>query len=752
MVQRDGSWRVVLGFAVALTSLASPAAGQVAIEAVRTADGLLLDLPETGAWRVRARQVEAVRVGLRQRRDFAGLNAALRVDGLALAPAAVSGVLYAPAILFGFSDTDTTATTALPRPARYDSLYFGLTPPAGRSYSLRTLYREMSNDLFDVQGQALGWVLGANDQAYYLEACGADNAIDCPTGRSRLYALWTAALVDLDATVDFGLFDNDGPDGVPNSSDDDGFVDVVQFTQPVVGGECGGPGIWAHRWFLSALGGTSFQTNDPRPGGGVVRLNSYYVGSGVGGAGPGNRAGCGNSSQIAGIGTMAHEFGHAIGLPDLYDTGGGTQGIGEWGLMGSGGYTSANSPTHLEAWSKERLGWVAVAPLTTGGSPTLSPVVSQDTVLLVRPPAGVVNPRGEYFLLENRQAVGSDTANMITGGNAGPKNGGLLVWHIDSAKVVSSMGVNQVNVGSIHGVALTQADGFGHLDLTSGGNRGDGGDPFPGAAGRTSFTNVTVPAARKNDGAFAGFEVDSIRQVTPGGAMAFRIRFGLPLLVSISGPGVVTSTPAVPADTLLSQGDVVTLAAVPNSGALFQGWSGDTTTSNDTLRLTMARAWSVTAGFAAQLVASPPAPGTAVMGANYSLSLSATGGTGSYSWLLLSGVLPQGVTLKSGGVVSGVPEQTGDFSATVRVTSGTQTQAIPVSLSVTAPALTTSSVLGVLLGTGGTLTTDERRYLDLLGNRNNSFDVGDFHAFIAKTGGAVSAEMMAELLRKEAGR
>jgi hypothetical protein len=58
------------------------------------------------------------------------------------------------------------------------------------------------------------------------------------------------------------------------------------------------------------------------------------------------------------------------------------------------------------------------------------------------------------------------------------------------------------------------------------------------------------------------------------------------------------------------------------------------------------------------------------------------------------------------------------------------------------------AVLGVLLGTGGTLTSDERRYLDLLGNRNSMFDVGDFHAFVAATGGGVSAEVMAELLRK----
>jgi hypothetical protein len=127
-----------------------------------------------------------------------------------------------------------------------------------------------------------------------------------------------------------------------------------------------------------------------------------------------------------------------------------------------------------------------------------------------------------------------------------------------------------------------------------------------------------------------------------------------------------------------------------------------------------------------------------------------SGGTGSYSWALLSGALPQGVTLKSNGVVSGVPEVTGSFSATVRVTSGTQTQTIPVSLNVTAPALTTSAVLGVLLGTGGTLTADERRYLDFLGNRNTRLDVGDFTRSSPRRGSRERRDDGG--LRKEAGR
>jgi hypothetical protein len=483
-----------------------------------------------------------------------------------------------------------------------------------------------------------------------------------------------------------------------------------------------------------------------------VQVNSYHLGSGVGGAGPGNRNGCANPSEIAGIGTMAHEFGHAIGLPDLYDTGPAGQagqGIGEWGLMGSGGYTSANSPTHMEAWSKEQLGWVAVVPAAATGSYAVSPIVSHDSVLMVRPPPSVANPRGEYFLLENRQALGSDTANMLSGGNGGPKYGGLLIWHVDSLKLVSGGGVN---AGPIHGLALEQADGLGQLDLTADGNRGDGGDPYPGTTANTVFGYASAPAARLNaDGSFTGFTLDSIRQVVPGGGMAVRLRFGS-LLVRTVGPGAISSSPEVRADTVLAPGTVVTLVAVPDPGALFQGWSGDTTATNDTLIVTITGTTGVTATFAAQLVAPAPVVQSAVMGVSFGLALTATGGTGFYSWQLVAGALPPGVTLQGIGLLSGVPEATGDYSGTVQVTSGAQSLAIPVAISVTAPALATSRVLGALLGTGDTLTADERRYLDLLGNRNDRFDVGDFHAFVVTTGGAVSAAAMAEVVRKGGGR
>ena len=126
---------------------------------------------------------------------------------------------------------------------------------------------------------------------------------------------------------------------------------------------------------------------------------------------------------------------------------------------------------------------------------------------MIRPEG--LNPRGEYYLLENKQPVGSDTANMLTGGRTGPKKGGLLVWHIDSLQLAQGSPSNEVNVGAIHGVRLIEADGLDHLYNND--NRGDAGDPFPGSKGVERFSGHGYPASVLNTAEiFAGFALTSI--------------------------------------------------------------------------------------------------------------------------------------------------------------------------------------------------------------------------------------------------
>ena len=69
------------------------------------------------------------------------------------------------------------------------------------------------------------------------------------------------------------------------------------------------------------------------------------------------------------MGVFAHEFGHDLGLPDLYDTSGNTGGAenstGFWTLYSSGSYGSTGNPAdgigtkpiHMSAYEKIYLGW-----------------------------------------------------------------------------------------------------------------------------------------------------------------------------------------------------------------------------------------------------------------------------------------------------------------------------------------------------------------------------------------------------------
>ncbi|HUB66305.1 MAG TPA: putative Ig domain-containing protein [Candidatus Methylacidiphilales bacterium] len=62
-----------------------------------------------------------------------------------------------------------------------------------------------------------------------------------------------------------------------------------------------------------------------------------------------------------------------------------------------------------------------------------------------------------------------------------------------------------------------------------------------------------------------------------------------------------------------------------------------------------------------------PLPGGAVA-ASYSQTLMASGGTPPYTWSIASGSLPAGLSLSSGGVISGTPTVAGTFSFTAQVT------------------------------------------------------------------------------------
>jgi immune inhibitor A len=303
--------------------------------------------------------------------------------------------------------TDHAADTVAHPAAAYDELMFSTgTALYG---SMNDYYLENSHGAFGVAGLVHGW--NVHSQLY--------EPID-PTQASEVRTQLAQLVTALDSQIDYAQFDNDGPDGVPDSGDDDGYVDAVFFVHAGPGREQTGDDndIWSHAWAFS--GGVP--TNDG------VTVYRYSVE-------PEMMA----DGTLMTMGVFAHEYGHVLGLPDLYDTDYTSSGIGEWGLMSGGswgrqaGEPAGSSPSHMTAWSKVQMGWI---------TPT---VITFDQLGVTIPPS-VTNPVAyrifrdgttsgdEYFLVENRQPIGFDASLIRRSqdfGIAQPQ--GLMIYHVDDA-------------------------------------------------------------------------------------------------------------------------------------------------------------------------------------------------------------------------------------------------------------------------------------------------------------------------------
>ena len=189
------------------------------------------------------------------------------------------------------------------------------------------------------------------------------------------------------------------------------------------------------------------------------------------------------------LGVMCHEFGHSLGLPDLYNTTaiGGSSVTGPWEIMDSGPYdgvvsSDGSNPSHPSAWDKMTLGWVTPTVATTKLNTTLSYAETAASLLRIPIQDGLAQ---EYFLVEYRSRTSGATYDR------GIPGSGLLIWHVDDA-ITSSRGINvinpgeqnTVNTGSPHyGVSLVTADG---IPVSS--NGGDANNPF---GNNHTFTSPT---------------------------------------------------------------------------------------------------------------------------------------------------------------------------------------------------------------------------------------------------------------------
>ncbi len=163
-------------------------------------------------------------------------------------------------------------------------------------------------------------------------------------------------------------------------------------------------------------------------------------------------------SGASALGVICHEYGHQLGLPDLYDTAAGESTVGAWDLMDypwTGSPVGANPP-HLGAWSKRFLGFGSTDILTSSGTVTLSPIE-----LAPGKSIEIYRFGAEYFLLEYRLQA----STAVFDGDL-PFSAGLALWHVDenvlndpttfNNNIVNTPGENPFGH---RGVDLIEADG-----------------------------------------------------------------------------------------------------------------------------------------------------------------------------------------------------------------------------------------------------------------------------------------------------
>jgi len=382
---------------------------------------------------------------------------------------------FIPVLLGKYADVSTTYFNA----TDFDQLLFGDNPTG----SMKDYFNEISYGNFEIDGATEGW---------YQSSLTMTQAVD----NARQYVAEIAALADPD--FDYAQYDNDGPDNVPNSGDDDGYVDGIIVVYSGCGAEWGegNNNLWPH---MSSLSSYEYETNDAGANGSNIIVSTYAVCPELAGGGD-----C-YTDIIRPMGVYAHEFGHVLGLPDLYDrdaSDGNSEGLGDWCLMASGSWMgwAGDTPAHMSSWCKIQMGWIEPTVVDNNAN-------NVEIAQLVTSPSTLKIWEDDYnwsryFLIENRQAVGFDSELN------GP---GLLVYHVDENR---GYGPNAWSSGSVNDneqnklVDLEEADGDNDLDNEV--NRGDNGDPFPGTSGNRTFDDNSNPSAIRNDGSETGISLTNI--------------------------------------------------------------------------------------------------------------------------------------------------------------------------------------------------------------------------------------------------
>lgn len=257
------------------------------------------------------------------------------------------------------------------------------------------------------------------------------------------------------------LAEADGVDFSKYDTDNDGYVDNVYVFYAGEGEANGGSPstIWPHRWVIDPTYSFSGTKEDTKVSGvylydyacsnEICEENQHYIGN-----------------DLQGVGTFIHEYGHVLGLPDLYNTSyGNTRTPDIYDVMDCSNYLNfGRTPVSYSAYERMFCEWVTPEQIFPDGNSTQVelPLIAEGKVLLITANGKEHNMDGknpdpkEFYLLENKPDTGWDYyANVTASPNYAQKGDkGMLITRVKYESFLwdnnmvnnnsSSMGVSYV--------------------------------------------------------------------------------------------------------------------------------------------------------------------------------------------------------------------------------------------------------------------------------------------------------------------
>lgn len=337
-------------------------------------------------------------------------------------------------ILIQFSDTKFSSVSD---PKTFYIKMFNepdFTYKNGADGSARDFYLKASDNQFDPTFVVVGPVTLSHSASYY--------GSDSPTQDAKMGEAVEEACQLADDSIDFSQYD----------TDEDGYVDNIAFIYAGYGQADTNVSnyIWPHAANLETEWGIKLTCDGKK-------IGHYFCSNEI-------RYSSTGDIEPAGIGTAVHEFGHILGLPDLYDVSYSLLNFGlyYWDTMAAGSYNNnGNTPPTFSSYERLALNWLTPEDLTTGADSICNLPNLAESNKAYRVP--VPNRPNEFYMLENRQQTGWDS--YVYGH-------GMLVWHIDEDS--ASWAANTVNTNASHQrVDIVEADGI-LSDATR------SGDTYPG--------------------------------------------------------------------------------------------------------------------------------------------------------------------------------------------------------------------------------------------------------------------------------